>query len=112
MAGRYPGEPLAPDLEPARRESVDLGLQTRALDLVRDGASVPADLVALQPPAATRDVQAVGGDLQVPGAGARSVRVHHGALVRLVGRLVVAEPHVAVRPEDLRRPELRRQLLQ
>ena len=42
----------------------------------------------------------------------RALRVHHRALVRLVRRLVVAEADVAVGPEDLRRAELRGQLLE
>ena len=58
------------------------------------------------------DAQPVGGDLHVPGAGPLPVGVDHRALVRLVGRLVVAEPDVAVRAEHLRRPELGGELLQ
>src|SRR5215472_15502789 len=65
---------------------------------------VPVELVGRHAVHAVAGRQALEGELDVPAADQR-------ADVRLVGRLVFAEPDVAVWPEDLRLAELRCQLL-
>src|SRR5919112_224770 len=54
-AGRYPGQPLAVDGPAGTGETVHLGAQPRALNVIRDGAAVAGHLVGLQTPAPTGD---------------------------------------------------------
>ena len=70
--------------------------------------AVPLHLRRLVRPPATSRQEPVLVDLHVPPHADRAVlpRADEGALVCLVRRLVGAEPHVAVRPEELGRPEL------
>src|SRR5215472_7834187 len=67
--------------------------------------AIPADLVGGHAVHAVAGREALGGKLDVPTA-------EHRAQVRLVRGLVLAEPDVAVRAEDLRLAELRPELVQ
>ena len=92
-----PGSASRPDLQPAAASrstsACRRGPWTSSATARRYRATW--SLSSRQLPAG--DVQPVGRDLHVPGAGPRAVGVHHRALVGLVRRLVVAEPDVAVR---------------
>src|SRR5215831_19926731 len=73
--------------------------------VVGDGAAHPLDLVRRGVPVSTGDEQ--------PRCGHRDVQrrlAEPGTLLRLVWRLVLAEPHIAVRAEELRLTELVGQL--
>src|SRR5215510_5784958 len=83
----------------------DCVLELAASPVAGHRPAVPVKLVGSHAVHAVTGRQALGGELDVPTADRR-------ADVRLVGGLVLAEPDVAVRPEDLRLAELGRQLLQ
>src|SRR5919107_89744 len=111
-AGGHPHEPLAVDGPPGRGQPVHLALESRTLHLVGDRPAVPGHLVGLQSPATSGDHQPVGRHLHVPGTRATAGGVDDRSLVGLVRRLVVAEAHVPVGPEQFGAAELARQLVE
>ena len=105
VAARRGLQHVAPgDADPALFDGGDDGLQLAAGPVAGHRLAVPVELVGRHAVHAVAGRQALGGELDIPAA-------DHRADVRLVGGLVLAEPDVAVGPEDLRLAELQRQLL-
>jgi NAD(P)-dependent dehydrogenase (short-subunit alcohol dehydrogenase family) len=86
------------------RDRRDHLLQLAALGLVVDGRTVAGEPLRAHVPHSGPAAKSLGGQLDVVPMPERR------AYLRFVRRLVLAEPHVPVRPEDLRLTELPRQL--
>src|SRR5262249_19808796 len=105
VSRRHAGELLSVDLKAGLADSRDGSDEFGAGHVVVDGAAHPFDLVGRGVPISARDEQ--------PRCGHRDVQrrlAEPRPLLRLVRGLVLAEPYVAVRAEQLRLAELVGQL--